>query len=160
MLRHQPERIGLELDAAGWANVDELLAKLPLERDVLIEIVASSDKRRFELSEDGSRIRARQGHSVDVELGWAPAEPPELLFHGTVERFVAAIREQGLVRGARHHVHLSPDRETAERVGNRRGKPVVLVVRARAMAAAGHVFLKTDNDVWLTEHVPPEFLAE
>ncbi len=163
VLRHDPARIGIALDDAGWTGVTELLAAsaahgVAITHDELTAVVASSDKQRFALSPDGQRIRANQGHSVDVDLQLAPAEPPALLFHGTVEPALASIRTEGLARGKRHHVHLSVDVETATRVGARRGKPVILTIRAGDMAAAGHVFHRSDNGVWLVEHVPPEFV--
>jgi putative RNA 2'-phosphotransferase len=164
VLRHNPGRIGIVLDEAGWTDVTALLAAcaahgVSLSRDDLAALVASSDKQRFALSPDGERIRANQGHSVEVDLQLAPAEPPPTLFHGTVEAAIASIRAQGLVRGQRHHVHLSADVATATKVGGRRGKPVVLTVRAGDMAAAGHVFYCSTNGVWLVDHVPPEFIV-
>lgn len=163
VLRHEPERIGVELDRSGWIDVAKLLERLAahgivVTRAELERVVATSDKQRFALSEDGTRIRANQGHSVEVDLQLAPAAPPDVLYHGTVESALAGIRELGLVRGLRHHVHLSAEVETAKRVGARRGRPVVLPVRAGAMAAAGHVFFRSANGVWLVEHVPVEFL--
>jgi putative RNA 2'-phosphotransferase len=164
ILRHRPADFGVVLDAAGWTSVEALLAALarrgltvtPAE---LHALVAGSDKQRFALSDDGTRIRAQQGHSVAVALDHPVGSPPPRLYHGTVASALASIRVQGLVRGRRHHVHLSGSREQAERVGARRGAPVVLEIRAGAMAAAGHVFLLTPNQVWLTAHVPPEFLV-
>jgi len=163
VLRHDPGRIGIVLDDAGWTDVAALLAAcaqhgVSLTRADLTEIVATSDKQRFALSPDGERIRANQGHSVEVDLQLAPAEPPATLFHGTVDSAIASIRAEGLVRGQRHHVHLSSDIATATRVGGRRGKPVVLTIRAGQMAAAGHVFYCSANGVWLVDHVPPEFI--
>ncbi len=163
LLRHRPELAGLQLDAAGWVDVEVLLAGLarsgqPLTREQLLEIVATNDKKRFELDASGERIRAVQGHSVEVDLGYAPAVPPDVLLHGTHTAVLSAIRRQGLLRMQRHHVHLHHDPALAATVGGRRGQPVVLRVRAAAMAAAGHVFFVTPNRVWLTEHVPPEFL--
>ena len=131
-------------------------AELPARTTV--KVVEESDKQRFELAPDLSRVRARQGHSVAVELALPPTPPPALLYHGTVERFLAAILREGLQRMARHHVHLSPDVETAVRVGARRGRAVVLEIDAAAMSGAGHVFFVTSNGVWLTEAVPPAFL--
>ncbi|GAA1711061.1 RNA 2'-phosphotransferase [Nonomuraea sp. AD125B] len=161
-LRHDPGRIGLTLDPAGWVPVEELLSAaaahgFPITPAELARVVETDDKRRYVI-EDG-RIRASQGHSVPVELGLPPAEPPEVLYHGTVGRFLSAIRREGLRPMGRHHVHLSPDRDTAVRVGARRGAPVVLVVRAGAMHADGHVFHLSANGVWLTGHVPPAYLA-
>jgi putative RNA 2'-phosphotransferase len=163
VLRHEPERIGIVLDESGWTDVEALLAAaaahgVAITRDDLAQIVASSDKQRFALSPDGARIRANQGHSVDVDLGLAPATPPDRLYHGTVDRFVESIRARGLLKGERHHVHLSADLDTAKRVGGRRGAPVVLVVRAAEMAATGHAFFRSENGVWLVEHVPPAFI--
>lgn len=162
-LRHRPEAGGLELDPSGWTPTDDVLEALKrhgiaCDGARLAEVVRRSDKQRFEYSPDGSAIRARQGHSVAVELGWPPAQPPGTLYHGTVERFLPAIAREGLRAMKRHHVHLSPDAETATRVGSRRGEAVVLRIDSAAMARAGHVFYLTANGVWLTEHVPPEFL--
>ncbi|MGO8749733.1 MAG: RNA 2'-phosphotransferase [Thermoguttaceae bacterium] len=163
VLRHKPQAIGITLDAEGWVAVDELLAAAvrhgrSITRQQLEEVVATNDKQRFSFSADGRLIRANQGHSIEVDLGLVPVEPPELLYHGTVARFLDSIREKGLVRGKRHHVHLSADRDTAARVGQRRGRPVVLVIEARCMRGDGHAFYKSENGVWLTESVPPAYL--
>lgn len=163
VLRHQPELIGITLSTAGWVSVAELLRACqahghPLTLEDLQELVATNDKRRFSLSEDGQMIRANQGHSVPVELGYSPAVPPDMLYHGTVEKFLPSIREEGLKRGSRHHVHLSPDEETARRVGARRGRPLILKVESGRMHQKGHEFFRSANGVWLTEHVPPEYL--
>ena len=156
-LRHDPGRIGIVLDEQGWVEVDVLLKALEdrnfrVSRQELAEVVARNDKQRFALR-DG-RIRANQGHTVAVDLDLEPMEPPAVLFHGTNAGFLAAIREEGLKAMARHDVHLSPDRETAVRVGSRRGKPVVLEIDAARMAGAGHRFYRSENGVWLTESVP------
>jgi putative RNA 2'-phosphotransferase len=164
VLRHQPGSVGLTLDDAGWVDVDALLIALAahglrLAPDELRHVVATNDKRRFAFDETGTRIRASQGHSRPVDLGYLPESPPDELFHGTVERFLAAILAEGLRPGRRHAVHLSTDVATARTVGGRRGRPVVLRVDAAAMAAAGHVFTRSANGVWLTGTVPPERLT-
>ncbi|MFJ8675881.1 RNA 2'-phosphotransferase [Streptomyces sp. NPDC093589] len=160
-LRHEPERIGITLDAHGWVPVTELIEATTrhgfrFSRAELESVVAESDKQRYAI--EGDLIRANQGHSVRVDLDLPTAEPPAHLFHGTVARSVAAIRDEGLRPMSRHAVHLSPDRETATRVGARRGKAVVLTIDAAAMHRAGHEFRVSANGVWLTERVPPEFL--
>ncbi|MEU5112182.1 RNA 2'-phosphotransferase [Streptomyces longwoodensis] len=160
-LRHQPERIGLVLDEGGWVEIDALIAAaaahgFPFTREELDHVVAANDKQRFAV--DSTRIRASQGHSVDVDLGLPPATPPPYLYHGTVARFLDAIRAEGLRPMNRHDVHLSADRETATRVGARRGRPVVLAVDAGAMHRDGHVFHVSANGVWLTRAVPPQYL--
>lgn len=165
ILRHHPDAIGLELDAAGWADVEALLAACtahgkPLTRDELDLVVANDDKQRYAFSADGVRIRASQGHSIAVDLGYEPCVPPEFLYHGTTERFLEAIRREGLQRGQRHHVHLSVDEETARRVGGRRGVPVVLRVRSVEMARAGALFYLSANGVWLVEAVGAGFIEE
>ncbi|MFI0444682.1 RNA 2'-phosphotransferase [Actinomadura sp. 6N118] len=162
-LRHRPERIDLTLDAAGWVNVDELLAaaarhNFPITRAELEHVVANNDKRRYAFDDTGERIRASQGHSVEVELDLPVTSPPAVLYHGTVGASLAAIRQEGLRPMARHAVHLSPDRETATRVGARRGRPVVLVVDSARMAADGHEFRVSANGVWLVDSVPPAYL--
>jgi putative RNA 2'-phosphotransferase len=163
VLRHQPELIGITLDSAGWVSVSELLRACQAHGQSLTlaklhEVVASNDKQRFSLSEDGQKIRANQGHSISVELGYSPSIPPDILYHGTVEKFLPDIRAEGLKKGARHHVHLSPDLETARRVGQRRGKPIILKVESGRMYQHGRQFFRSENGVWLTEHVPPEYL--
>lgn len=162
-LRHAPEQGGITLDSSGWADTQAVLLALQREgletsSDLLRAVVAENDKSRFELTDDGQRIRARQGHSVAVEGSWETATPPPVLFHGTVERFLPAIMREGLTKQRRHHVHLSPDIETAMRVGNRRGSAVILEVDAAAMVAAGFAFALSSNGVWLVETVPPQFL--
>lgn len=162
-LRHQPDAVGLTVDARGWADIDELLAVCAREgratrREELLDVVATNPKQRFSLSDDGQRIRANQGHSIDVDLGLVAVEPPSVLYHGTVATYVDSIRTDGLVPGGRNHVHLSEERETAVQVGGRRGKPVVLVIDAERMAAADHVFYRSVNGVWLTATVPVEYL--
>lgn len=163
VLRHNPGDIGLALDEAGWADVDELIAKAGrarrrLSRALIEEVVATSDKQRFKLSDDGKRIRANQGHSTPVDLGLEPTAPPERLFHGTAAHNLEPIQREGLKPGSRQHVHLSPDAETAHRVGQRHGRPVILVVESAAMAGAGYTFFMSDNGVWLTDRVPPQFI--
>ncbi|MDG4859284.1 RNA 2'-phosphotransferase [Streptomyces sp. T-3] len=160
-LRHSPERIGLILDAAGWVAIDTLIAAAAAHgfrftRAELDHVVAANDKQRFAI--DGDRIRANQGHSIAVELDLPPATPPGYLFHGTVARNLDAIRAEGLKPMNRHDVHLSADRETATRVGARRGRPVVLSVDAGAMHHDGHEFRVSANGVWLTAAVPPKYL--
>ena len=163
VLRHQPQHIGLRLDGAGWAEIDDLLARAAtagrvFTRDQLNEVVATNDKRRFALSDDGLRIRASQGHTVDVDLGLAPLQPPEVLFHGTASRFLESVLATGLERRSRHHVHLTDDPATGEAVGRRYGQPVILRIDAGAMAAQGHAFFRSANGVWLVEAVPARFI--
>lgn len=163
VLRHRPDSVGVVLDANGWVDVDTLLAALaPLTRQELDAVVAGNDKSRFAVRHgpDGrDQIRASQGHSLAVDLGLAPEPPPAVLFHGTSASAVPSILATGLVKGARHAVHLSPDVKTARVVGARRRAPVaVLAVDAAAMAAAGHSFSRSANGVWLTDHVPPTFI--
>jgi putative RNA 2'-phosphotransferase len=163
VLRHKPDVIGLELDSQGWASVDELvrLAKAhgySLTRDLIEKVVASSDKQRFAIDESRTRIRANQGHSIAVDLEWVPQEPPEILFHGTATRFIAAIRTHGLSKGERLHVHLSVDERTASLVGQRHGKPAVLSIQAHEMWRDGCKFYCSDNGVWLVEAVPAIYI--
>ena len=164
-LRHNPAGIGLALDPHGWAAVDELISAsarhgVRFTRADLDAVVAGNDKQRFEYDPAGRLIRARQGHSIPVELGYADAAPPDELFHGTSARTLAAIRSGGLLPMRRHDVHLSADRETARKVGARHGPPVILTVDAAAMARDGHTFRVTGNGVWLTAQVPAAYLRE
>ena len=163
VLRHQPELIGLEPDSAGWVLVDDLLQKmkskgLDLTADELQYMVDTNSKKRFALSEDKKRIRASQGHSIAVDLGYSKAVPPAVLFHGTAEKNKDAIFSQGLQKMTRQHVHLSSDMETAIAVGKRHGKPVVLEVLAGKMYEDGYAFFLSANGVWLTEVVPAAYI--
>ncbi|WP_298562188.1 RNA 2'-phosphotransferase [uncultured Aliiroseovarius sp.] len=165
VLRHKPEQIGITLDPQGWVDVDVLLAAVrahghSLDRPSLERVVAQNDKRRFTLSSDGKRIRAAQGHSVNVSLGLTPVAPPSVLYHGTVARHLPSIRRDGLKPGQRTHVHLSGDISTAETVGARYGDPHLLRVDAATMHNQGHAFFQADNGVWLIDHVPPQFLTD
>ncbi|QGN48416.1 RNA 2'-phosphotransferase [Micromonospora sp. WMMD558] len=161
-LRHRPDRFGLAPDRAGWVPVDDVLAALGIRRADLDDAVAGNDKQRFavERGPDGvERIRANQGHSIPVDLGLSPVDPPAVLYHGTSAAVLDSIRVSGLHRGGRHHVHLSPDVETARRVGARRaGRTVVLTVDAAGMARDGHAFYRSANGVWLTDTVPARYL--
>lgn len=164
VLRHEPEHLGLQLDPEGYVLVEDLLTALErhgkaIDRTGLEWIVAENNKQRFSFSDDGRRIRANQGHSIPVDLGLTPVEPPEHLFHGTAETSVASILREGLKAQSRQHVHLSTDANTATQVGGRHGKPVILHVAAGALHRAGHVFYRAANGVWLTSHVPPEALS-
>lgn len=159
VLRHKPEEIGLVLDPEGWADLDQLIQLagnkgVALTRELVVEIVSTSDKKRFAIDPTGVRIRANQGHSANVDLGLTPQMPPGTLFHGTATRFAASIRERGLVPGARQHVHLSSIEATARDVGARHGSPIVLIVHAADMHRDGHEFLLSANGVWLTSAVP------
>ena len=163
-LRHDPQALGLTLQPGGWVSIDELLAAseragFPIHYDDLIECVETNDKQRFSLDDTGDLIRANQGHSVEVDLQLEEKQPPDVLYHGTVERFLATILSDGLNKGKRHHVHLSKDVETARKVGARRGKPIVLQVDAGKMHTEGFHFFLSVNGVWLTDSVPPRFLA-
>jgi putative RNA 2'-phosphotransferase len=163
-LRHAPDRIGIDRDPAGWVDVDVLLAALAahgkgVTRAELDRVVADNDKQRFSFDDTGTRIRANQGHSVAVDLDLPGATPPELLYHGTVARSVAAIMRDGLRPMSRHDVHLSPDVDTATKVGARRGTPVVLTVAAGRMTRDGHEFRVSTNGVWLVPAVPPEYIT-
>lgn len=164
ILRHKPETVGLTLDSAGWVSVPELLAACaahgqPLTLADLLVIVQTSDKQRFALNEDQTRIRANQGHSIEVELGYQAQTPPAVLYHGTADRFVDSIKTSGLIKGKRHHVHLTTNVNIARTVGSRYGKPILICVDAGAMHRDGFAFFVSDNRVWLTEHVPPRYLT-
>lgn len=164
VLRHQPEKIGLALDESGWASVPELLAKLTghgfgMSLEELDYVVASNDKQRFSFNEDQTRIRANQGHSLKtLDLGLQAVEPPKILYHGTAERFLDSIIRTGLEKRSRQHVHLSADTETAHKVGIRHGKPTILQVAAGQMQHDGYAFYRSANCVWLTDHVPTQYL--
>lgn len=164
VLRHDPSAIGIQLDDAGWVDVTTLLAALqsrrsPITREVLVEIVETNNKRRFAFSEDRLRIRASQGHSIEVDLELEPSSPPDLLYHGTAAKNLDSIRANGLLRAQRNHVHLSADHATANRVGARHGTPVVIEIKSGRMADSGFTFYLSENGVWLTAHVPSIFIV-
>jgi putative RNA 2'-phosphotransferase len=163
-LRHAPQELGLILEPGGWVSIDALLTAMaqdrhPTTRAELAAIVVSSDKQRFAIDPTGQKVRANQGHSTAVDLQLTPLNPPATLYHGTPATALSTILAQGLQKMARHHVHLTADRQMASKVGARSGKPVILQVDAAAMAAAGLVFYCSDNGVWLTDAVPPQYLT-
>ncbi|WP_410209557.1 RNA 2'-phosphotransferase [Aquirhabdus sp.] len=166
VLRHQPEVIGLTLDREGWANIDDLLVGAiadgkSLSYELIEAVVDGSDKKRFAISEDGTLIRAVQGHSTEaVQRSFPEQVPPPVLYHGTATRFVESIREQGLLAGSRQYVHLSEHQETAISVGKRYGKPIVLKIQALQMQQQGFKFFLSENGVWLTQSVPAQFIED
>lgn len=162
ILRHKPEVIGIELDAHGWANVTQLIAGVnrthPLTIELLEQIVANDNKGRFAFNEDKTCIRANQGHSIPVDVELTQTEPPEILYHGTGEKYVESIHAQGLLSKSRLYVHLSADIETAKKVGARHGKPVIYQVNTAQMKMDGFIFYRSVNGVWLTKTVPTKYL--
>ena len=165
VLRHQPQEIGLNLDANGWANVDELIQKCAIKNikfnfEDLKEVVATNEKQRFIFNEDKSKIRANQGHSIEIDLALEPIMPPKFLYHGTAEKNVTSILENGINKMNRQHVHLSQEKATAINVGSRHGKPVVLIIQSGIMYEAGLVFYKSENNVWLTDFVDKKYISK
>lgn len=163
VLRHKPELIGIELDTQGWVDVDILIKQLnangaSVDRELLDYVVETNSKKRFAFNENRERIRASQGHSIPVEMGYVAQNPPDVLFHGTGEKSVASILNTGLEKRDRQYVHLSQDLQTATQVGSRHGKPVVFTILAGEMQAAGYLFYLSENNVWLTDKVPVEFV--
>jgi putative RNA 2'-phosphotransferase len=161
ILRHAPESVGLQLDKNGWASVHDLMTKFggSLSIEDLKEVVETNEKKRFAFNNDLTKIRASQGHSIEIDLAYQPTTPPEFLFHGTATRFLESIKKEGLLKGSRHHVHLSLDETTARKVGARHGSPVILTLKSKEMYEAGYMFYVSENDVWLTEHVPTRFIV-
>jgi putative RNA 2'-phosphotransferase len=162
-LRHEPETLGLTLEPGGWVKVDDLIkgfskTHFKITREQLETVVKENDKQRFSFDETGTKILANQGHSAEVDLQLEPQTPPDVLYHGTAQNVSEDILRDGLKRMARHHVHLSTDKEMMLKVGQRHGKPVLLKVRAKEMLEAGHKFYLSANGVWLTDEVPAEFL--
>lgn len=164
ILRHKPEAIGITLDEHGWANVDELIAGISKEyefnMEMLEEIVATDNKQRYSFNEDKTLIRANQGHSIPVDVELEKAAPPDILYHGTGEKYTASIDEQGLIPKSRLYVHLSGDEETAFKVGQRHGKPVIYTVKSGEMYRDGFIFFHSVNGVWLTKEVPVKYLIK
>ena len=164
ILRHEPQSVGLQLDDNGWVAVDALIAALRargtrIDRDLLNDVVRTNPKKRFEFDATQHLIRARQGHPVNVDLGYTPTTPPEFLYHGTPERFLPSILNEGLEKMQRHDVHLSTNVPLMLEVARRRGAAALLRIDALRMHAAGHLFYRTENDVWLTNQVPPEYIT-
>ena len=166
VLRHQPDAIGITLDPEGWTSISALITAAnkngkQIDRDLIQAVVATSEKKRFAISDDGLRIRAVQGHSISsVDLSYTEQVPPEFLYHGTATRFMASIRKEGLLPGSRQYVHLSHDLQTATAVGQRHGKPIVLTIAASTMHQQGHKFYQAENGVWLVNLVPVLFVSE
>ncbi len=164
VLRHHPDSIGVELGSEGWADISELLTGAELSGfkitlDELRTVVRQSNKQRFSFSDDGLWIRANYGHSITVDLSYSPAVPPDVLYHGTALRNLKAIRSNGLTKGNRQYVHLSPDFDTAMGIGQRHGKPIVLKVQSGRMHSDGHEFYLSSSGIWLTDCVPPQYLV-
>lgn len=162
-LRHHPDKIGISLAPGGWVDVDELLDacrrdSFYVSRTELNKVVAHNDKQRFSFDETDTKIRANQGHSVEIDLQLAAAIPPDVLYHGTGHKAVKSIWREGLQKMSRHHVHLSPDLVTAKKVGARHGTPVVFTINTLGMLRDGYTFYCSDNGVWLVDSVPPEYL--
>lgn len=165
ILRHEPSKIGLTLDENGWANVQELIEKCKKKRyhfsmDELVGIVETNDKKRYSFNEKRNKIRANQGHSIDIDLALTPVEPPEFLYHGTATRFLSSIMDEGVIKGSRQHVHLSQDKETATKVGSRHGKVAILTIMSRQMYQDGIAFFQSDNGVWLTDYVDAKHISK
>lgn len=159
VLRHDPGSVGLTLDTAGWVSVSALLSAMRLSMEDLEQVVDGNNKKRFEFNEDKTRIRASQGHSVDVDLGYEAKTPPETLFHGTSTDLIPTLYKEGLKKMSRHHVHLSVDFPTAQVVARRRPNPIVITVLAGEMHRKGFEFYLSTNGVWLTDNVPLDFLV-
>ena len=164
ILRHKPETIGITLDEHGWANVDELISGIAktheMNMNILEEIVSTDEKQRYSFNDDKTKIRANQGHSIQVDVELEEMRPPEILWHGTGEKFIGSIDEQGLISKSRLYVHLSKDEETALKVGTRHGKPVIYIVKAEEMFKDGYKFYLSKNGVWLTKEVPVKYLEK
>ena len=164
ILRHKPEVIGIQLDEHGWAKVDELIAGIRktqfMDQTLLEKLVAEDEKGRYAFNDDKTLIRANQGHSIPVDVGLKEVQPPEVLWHGTGEKYVASIDREGLISKSRLYVHLSADFQTALKVGSRHGKPLVYAVDARRMHEEGYVFFLSVNGVWLTQRVPMAYLKK
>ena len=162
ILRHKPEVIGITLDEHGWADVDELIRGVSkthdLDREILERIVAEDEKQRYSFSDDKRLIRANQGHSIPVDVELKEVTPPKILYHGTGIKYKEAIDAQGLIAKSRLYVHLSGDTETAKKVGQRHGKPIIYKVNAGAMHEDGCKFFLSVNGVWLTKEVPVQYL--
>ncbi|PIF43853.1 putative RNA 2'-phosphotransferase [Chryseobacterium sp. 52] len=165
ILRHQPETINLKLDENGWAEVDELITKSAKGRmhfsfEDLEEVVETNNKKRFAFNEDKTRIRASQGHSIDIDLALKTMRPPDFLYHGTAEANISSILEKGIEKRSRQHVHLSADKETATKVGMRHGKPVILTIRTKEMHEDGIAFYLSANEVWLTDFINAKYISK
>ncbi len=154
ILRHNPGQIGVVLEKGGWANTNDLIENIEgLDLDILKEIVSEDKKSRYSFKDGFDKIRANQGHSIDVDLGLEPITPPDVLYHGTSTKTLEPIMESGVMKMSRHHVHLSKDIETAEAVGSRHGRLVLLSVDSKKMYEDGIEFYLSDNGVWLTDYI-------
>lgn len=163
ILRHKPDAIALDISIDGWVKIDELISAAkkdgwPIDEEIINEVVKSNSKQRFSFSDDGLYVRANQGHSIEIELGLKPQIPPDILFHGTVEKFVANINNEGLKKMKRHHVHLYTNKNDACNVGSRRGRPVIFSVDSKSMFEDGLSFFLSKNGVWLTGYVCPKYI--
>ena len=166
ILRHRPGIIGITLDEHGWADVQELISGVndseghTLDMETLEEIVRTDEKQRYSFNEDHNLIRANQGHSIPVDVELKEMVPPAILWHGTGEKYVPSIDNQGLIPKGRLYVHLSSDTETARKVGSRHGKPVIYEIDCRKMSEDGYRFYLSENGIWLTKSVPAKYMRK
>lgn len=165
VLRHKPEEIGIELDLNGWTDVKTLIEKMNasgkhIDLETLKVIIETNTKKRFSFNKDKSLIRASQGHSIKIDLGYKTKTPPSRLFHGTGAKYVDSIFKTGIKKKNRHHVHLSKDVETALSVGQRHGKPVIFEILSDTMSTEGYEFYESENGVWLTDEIPVRFIRK
>ena len=157
LLRHDEE---YQFDEHGWHEVSDLIANHGYTMELLDEIVETNNKKRYEFSEDKTKIRARQGHSINVDVELKETTPPDILYHGTAETTVPTILKEGIVKGNRLHVHLSQTEETAVNVGKRDDKPYVLRINTKQISEAGIKFYLSNNGVWLTDYVSPKYIID
>lgn len=158
LLRHHPEKLGLNMDENGWVVTKSLISKMGITIEELEEIVATNDKQRFEFSFHKDKIRARQGHSIDVDVNLSKSLPPDVLYHGTPSDNIDSILNKGILPMNRLYVHLSVDIETAIKVGSRHGNPVIFIVDAKEMDENGNEFYLSNNGVWLTKYVEEKYV--
>ena len=89
ILRHKPEIINLKLDSKGYVDTDLLINNInensdyEIDFEILKQIVDSDDKQRYSFNEDYTKIRANQGHSINVDVGLEVKQPQDILYHGT-----------------------------------------------------------------------------
>ena len=146
-------------DKEGWVEIRKLVENLRkwypwvTVEDVLY-VVSKDEKGRYELK--GNLIRARYGHTTDVEIHLPPAKE-DVLYHGTSCKAYRKILKEGILPMKRRRVHLTKDIKEAIENAKRKGKCIkILEIDVKCLRERGHEVYEAGKNVRVTDYVPPE----